>query len=542
VSVASAQPRADRILLGPVVLDFAGEGSRAEALAVAGGCVLAAGTRKAVLAHAGPRTEVLDLQPGAVAVPGLIDAHAHLLGLGLRLTRLDLAGTRSEGEVLKRVREQASCLPPGAWLMGRGWDQNDWPRPGFPRHDGLSSAAPDRPAFLMRIDGHAAWVNARALEMAGIGPDTPDPEGGRILRDPETGAATGVLIDEALDLVRRLIPVPSVREREALLLEAQQACHRVGLTGVHDAGVDEETLQAYRNLVARDRLRLRVYAMLERGAPGLEARLAAGPSTGPWFTVRSVKVYMDGALGSRGAALLRPYADEPGNLGLVLEDLPGLLGVTVHAFQAGFQVCVHAIGDRANRLALDLFEDALKRSGVPAGDVRPRIEHAQVLDPRDIPRFGRLGVIAAMQPTHCTSDMDWVDERLGPERLAGAYAWRSLLEAGAFLAFGSDFPVERPHPLEGVYAAVTRQHADGRPEGGFRPSQRLTAGETLEAFTRGSAQASFEEARLGHLGPGAAADLVVLDRDPTGLDGPSELLCTRVLLTMVGGEIVYRSR
>jgi predicted amidohydrolase YtcJ len=525
-----------------VILDFGGEISRGQALATAGGQVLAAGEREAVLAHAGPDTEILEMPAGAVAVPGLIDSHAHLLGLGLQADRLDLTGTRSETEVLERVREHASSLPPDAWLVGRGWDQNDWPRTAFPRHDALSQAVPDRPAFLVRVDGHAAWVNARAMEAAGIDRHTSDPEGGRILRDPKTGLATGVLIDEAMALVRHLIPEPSVAEREALLLRAQEVCHRVGLTGVHDAGVDAATLQAYRNLVARDALRLRVYAMLERGAPDLEAHLQAGPIVGPWLTVRSIKVYMDGALGSRGAALLRPYQDDPGNMGLILEeDPPGLLRLTMDAFAAGFQVCVHAIGDRANRLVLDLFEDALKRTGLPGAQVRPRVEHAQVLDPADIPRFARLGAVAAMQPTHCTSDMDWADERLGPERLEGAYAWGSLLESGATLAFGSDFPVERPHPLEGVFAAVTRQHADGRPEGGFQPGQRLSAAQALAAFTRGSARAAFEEARLGHLNPGAAADLVVLDRDPTGLGSPSRILGTKVLLTMVEGEIVHGS-
>jgi predicted amidohydrolase YtcJ len=530
---------ADLVVLGPVILAFDGEVERAAALAVSDGRVLATGTREEILALAGAGTRTLALPEGAVAVPGLIDAHAHLLGLGLQLSQLDLAGAGSEGEVVDRARAHAAGLPQGAWVEGRGWDQNDWAIPSFPGHETLTDALPDHPAFLVRIDGHAAWVNARALEAAGISAATPDPAGGRILRDPETMAPTGILVDSAVELVRDLIPAPTVEEREALLLKAQAACHRVGLTGMHEAGVGADTLQAFRNLEDTGRLRLRVHAMLGYGEVNLAPFLAAGPIEGPWLAVRSVKAYMDGALGSRGAALLEAYSDEGGNQGLITADMPDLLRTTMHAFEAGFQVCIHAIGDRANRLALDLFADALARTGAEAEAVRPRIEHAQVLSTADIGRFADLGVVASMQPTHCTSDMDWADERLGPERLDGAYAWRSVLESGALLAFGSDFPVERPHPLEGVYAAVTRQHRDGTPEGGFRPRQRLTVAEALAAFTTGAARAAFEEERLGRLRPGYAADLVVLGADPTAAGSPADLLETAVLLTMVGGEVVY---
>jgi len=471
-----------------------------------------------------------------------VDAHAHLLGLGRLLTELDLRGTRSEPEALDRVQEAAAAAPPGAWLLGRGWDQNQWPAARFPDRHGLDARAPDRPVFLVRVDGHAAWVNGRALAAAGIGPATPDPPGGRILRDAATGEPAGVLVDAAMELVRRQIPEPSVEERMELLRRAQARCHEVGLTGVHDMGVDEATLEALRRLEARGELRLRVHALLEMGRVDLGPYLSGPPPRGGgWLAVRGIKAYLDGALGSRGAALLAPYSDDPGNHGLILTEPRELLDLALRAFPRGWQLAAHAIGDRANRLALDVYEEALRRTGVPAESVRPRIEHAQVLSAEDIPRFARLGVIASMQPVHCTSDMDWADERLGPERLPGAYAWRSLLRSGARLAFGSDFPVERPDPLEGILAAVTRQHPDGTPAGGFLPAERLAAEQALRAFTEGAAWASFDEDRLGRIAAGRAADVTVLDRDPTRLAEGTELAGSRVLLTLAGGEIVFQA-
>lgn len=539
----SSMTEAETIYRGAAVLSFETDPPRrAEAIALADGEILAVGSEEEILARRGSSTRMIDLPEGSAVLPGLIDAHAHLLGLGLQLSQLDLVDTAGEDEIVARVAAWAEAHPDAPWIVGRGWDQNDWERPALPSHEALSRAVPHRPVFLVRIDGHAAWVNAEAMRRAGIETSTPDPEGGRIHRDPETGRATGILVDAATGMVRRLIEEPGLEERKRLLLAAQEACHRVGLTGVHDAGVGEETLAAYRSLAAEDRLRLRSYVMLGAGETvDLDDWFERGPIEEAWLSVRSVKVYLDGALGSRGAALLRPYRDEPSNMGLFLMEPAELLDLSLRAFRAGWQVNAHAIGDRANRLALDTFQDALRRSGVPSEQVRPRIEHAQILDSVDIPRFGELGVTASMQPTHCTSDMDWADERLGAQRLEGAYAWKSLLDHGAPLAFGSDFPVERPHPLEGVYAAVTRRHRrpPHGPPGGFHPREALTTTEALRAFTIGAARAAFAEERLGRIAPGMEADLVVLDRDPTRIAAPEELLEARVLRTVVAGETVF---
>ncbi|MCS7313082.1 MAG: amidohydrolase [Acidobacteria bacterium] len=507
------------------------------AVAIRQGRIAALGSDEELRAWRGPRTRVIDLR-GATALPGLTDAHVHLASLGRLRRQLVLTGTRSKEEVLQRLRTYARRHPNLSWIVGRGWDQNDWPDPHMPDRADLDRVVPDRPVYLIRIDGHAAWVNTKALEQADIGPASPDPPGGRILRRPD-GSPTGVLLDRAAELVQRVMPEPTVEDLMADLEAGARACTEVGLTGVHDAGISPATWAAYVRLVERDRLPIRVYAMAMYRSGLDEQLLTEGPLIGLGdgrLTLRAIKVLSDGALGSRGAALLEPYADEPDSTGLLLVEPDELVRLARRALDAGVQLAVHAIGDRANRMVLDAFEVAFRER--PCGDCRFRIEHAQVVHPQDIPRLARLGVVPSMQPTHATSDMPWAPDRLGPDRLQGAYAWRSILQTGLKIAGGSDAPVEEISPLLGLYAAVTRQDLQGRPAGGWRPEERVTPQEALQMFTQWAAYAAFEEFQRGTLRPGTWADLTVLDGDPFQVE-PRQIPHLRVRLTMVGGRIVY---
>jgi len=508
----------------------------ADAVAIRDGRVVAVGSFEVLAARLrGRETRVEDFRPG-VAVPGLVDAHAHLLGQGL--LGLDLLGTRSAGEVAARVAAAVEKARPGEWIIGRRWDQNDWPEKAFPDRAELDRVAPDHPVCLTRIDGHAAWVNSRALARSGIDADTADPPGGRIHRDPRTGEPTGILVDNAMALVKR--PVPDRAAKRRAILRAAAECHRLGLTGIHDAGVDEEGLSIYRELYDADALHLRVYAMIAGPGRLLERYLARGPEVDAHdgrLTVRAVKLYADGALGSRGAALLEPYTDAPGERGLLVTPPEQLRAISFRAADAGLQVCVHAIGDRANRIVLDTFAACRARTG--ATDARHRVEHAQVLHPDDIPRFGELGVIASMQPTHLTSDMPWARDRLGPERVKGAYAWRRLLESGARICAGSDFPIEHVNPLYGLHSAITRRRTDSPGEGVYGADQCMTPEEALRAFTTEAAWAAFQEEDRGVLSPGRRADITVLPFDPLRVD-PERLRTARIVATIVGGRVVYR--
>jgi predicted amidohydrolase YtcJ len=439
------------------------------------------------------------------------------------------------------VRAAAGKVPAAdadAWILGRGWDQNDWAVKEFPRKGTLDAAAPGRPVLLRRVDGHAAWLNGAALARVGITAQTPDPDGGRILRDA-SGEPTGILVDNAVDLATKVVPEPSQTERVRRLKVAMDHCLALGLTGVHDAGATQEQIADYHLLLSARELKLRLYVMLADDPATLEVWLPRGTQTSDGLlTVGAVKLYADGALGSRGALLLQDYSDDPGNRGLAVSTPEHLIDVARRAGHAGFQVCTHAIGDAANRRVLDVYEQVLGE--LKPGDRRWRIEHAQVLAPADIPRFARLGVIAAMQPVHCTSDMDWVPARLGEERSAGAYAWRSLLDSGAHLCFGTDFPVESADPLPGLYAARTRMHTDGTPAGGWHPEQCLTGREALALYTTGSAYAAFMEKRLGRIAPDCLADLTVLSGDPVAAP-PAELRKMKALMTIVGGRVEYEA-
>ena len=484
-----------------------------------------------------PQARVIDAE-GRSVLPGLIDSHGHLYGLALSLATADLTGTRNKDEVIDRLEKFASKLAPGEWLLGRGWDQNDWPDTAFPEHSDLDAAFPERPVWLERIDGHAAWANSAAMAAADhdLGGDW-QPDGGRIVRDAD-GNATGIFVDGATAVIDEVAPpLPEARIEDALD-EALQRLASLGITGVHDPGISRDILERYRVRLSQGRLPVRVYAMADGVGPTLDWLCENGPFRDPSgrLEMRAVKLYADGALGSRGAALLADYSDDPGNSGLLFADQQTMENAIDRAVGCGLQVGVHAIGDRANRQVLDAYARVLPRW--PDNPGRNRIEHAQILATDDIPRFSRLGIVAAMQPTHATSDMYWAGERLGPDRLAGAYAWRSLLDSGAHLAFGSDFPVEEANPMLGVYAAVTRRDLEGWPEGGWLPEQRVTREEAFRAFTLDAAWAAFMESDTGSLEVGKRADFIILDRDAMTVP-EEEIPAVQVLQTFVDGQRVY---
>jgi hypothetical protein len=472
-------------------------------------------------------------------IPGMVDAHAHLLGLGQALRTVNLVGTRSYDEVIARVVERAKTARPGEWIRGRGWDQNDWADTRFPTHQALSRAIPNNPVYLTRVDGHAALVNAKALELAQVTAATPDPTGGRFIRD-SAGNPTGVLVDGAQGIVGRVIPAASRAELREQTLAAITEANRWGLTGIHDAGVDADGIAVYEDLAREGKYDLRNYVMIRSNDSTLDAFMKRGRQIGLYdgrLWIRSIKLVADGALGSRGAALLEPYSDDPGNTGLITTAPERIKSVAVRALRAGFQVNVHAIGDRANRIVLDQFEAAFKE--VPLPDHRFRIEHAQILRYQDIPRFAELDVIPSMQGSHQTSDMYWVPNRLGWARSQGAYPWRSLLNTGVVIPNGSDFPVEAVNPLISFHSFFTRQDADNFPPGGWFPEQRTTRQEALWSITLWPAYAAFMENESGTLTAGKYADFVVLDRDIMTV-APEEVLETNVMITVLGGRVVFR--
>jgi predicted amidohydrolase YtcJ len=525
---------------GARIYAFDAAGSRWDDGAIAfsdTGEIIAVGKRAELQKQYGDARRV-DLS-GKTVLPGLIDAHGHLFGLARSFTRADLTGTRSRAEVIERLKNYARRVPAGNWLLGRGWDQNDWPEQAFPDRADLDAEFPDRPVWLVRIDGHAAWANSQALAQADVDLSGDwQPVGGRIQRDAE-GRATGILIDGALDLVEPHIPAPGPELMDAALDLATATLAKLGLTGVHDPGVGLDVIDLYRSKISQGKFPLRVYAMADGVGATLDWLCAEGPLDDPSgrLLVRSVKLYADGALGSRGAALLSDYSDEPGNRGLLFSSAENLEADLRRVAACGLQACVHAIGDRANHVVLDAF--ASMAGDFPDNPGRHRIEHAQILHPDDIPRFAALGVIASMQPTHATSDMYWAGERLGPDRLAGAYAWASLLHSGAALAFGSDFPVEEVNPMLGIYAAVTRQDLEQQPPGGWLPEQVLDRETAVRGFTIEAARAAFMEDRIGSLEVGKRADFIVLDRDlmtvPAG-----EIPEVVVEQTWLDGQAVYQ--
>ncbi len=510
---------------------------RAQAVAVRRDRIVLVGSDAAALALRGPSTEVIDAG-GRAVIPGLHDAHGHMLGLGESLQEIDLRDTTSVEAIVDKVRARAATVPAGRWIVGRGWDQNDWPDTAWPTAAQLDAAAPDHPVYLSRVDGHAAWVNARALRAASLTSVVADPDGGRIIRTPD-GAPSGVLVDRAMGLVARHIPPADRAARRERLRLADDLAARLGLTMVHDAGVAPDDVAMYREVADAGQLKTRLYVMRAPPAPGTTLPPPLVGHAGHLLTVRAVKLVADGALGSRGAALHEPYSDEPETRGLLVTS-PAVLHAQARAsVEAGYQPCIHAIGDRANAEVLDLFE-RLQREVPGSRALRMRNEHAQILRASDITRFAGLDVIASVQATHATSDMPWVAQRVGDERARqGAYVWQALRRSGARLANGSDFPVEEPNPMYGFYAAVTRQDRDGRPPGGWMPDQRLTRDQALHSFTAGAAYAAHLEKELGMLRVGALADLLVLSDDIMEVP-PLRILAARPLLTIRGGHVTFR--
>ncbi|MHB1297844.1 MAG: amidohydrolase, partial [Gemmatimonadaceae bacterium] len=531
---------ADLVVLNGRIYTADGARPVVDAMAVRDGRIVFVGDEGGARALVGPRTETLDLD-GRTMIPGMTDAHAHVAGLGEALRDVDLTGTSSYDQVIARVVERARTTPKGEWIVGRGWDQNDWGDTRFPTHEALTRALPDHPVYLTRVDGHAAVVNAMAMQKAGLTKATKDPNGGSIERDA-AGNPAGVLVDNAQGLVGRAIPNATRAQVKDAIKAAIAEMHRWGMTGVHDAGASPTEVEIYEELGREKALNIRLNAMISDNASAIDALLKRGPQAGLYdgmLWLRSIKLYQDGALGSRGAALLEPYSDDAKTTGLLVSAPAHIQDVATRALRAGIQVNTHAIGDRGNRLVLDSYEAALK--AVPTADHRFRVEHAQILHSDDIPRFAELGVIPSMQASHQTSDMYWAGTRLGETRLRGAYAWRSLLESGVVVPNGSDFPVEHVNPLISFKASVSRQDARGWPVGGWFPEQRMTRDEALKSMTLWPAYAAFQEDELGSLTKGKRADFVVLDQDIMRV--PDAMLpATKVISTWVGGRKVYQAR
>ncbi|MBM4192818.1 MAG: amidohydrolase family protein [Gemmatimonadetes bacterium] len=539
---APVQPPADLIVTNARIYTVDDSRPLAAAMAIRGGRIAFVGDARGAMTMRGAQTRVVDLG-GRTVIPGMMDAHGHVAGLGDALAIVDLVGSTSVDDVVARVAARAKGQGAGQWIQGRGWDQNRWGDTRFPTHDKLSAALPDHPVVLTRVDGHAVYANRKAMDLAGITAATKDPDGGQIIRDA-SGAPTGVFIDNAMGLVRRAVPAQTRDEVRRNVQAAIADAHRWGLTGVHDAGASETVLDVYDELGRTGQMNFRMYAMISGGrteSAAVDRLIARGPVIGAHngtLWVRSIKLYSDGALGSRGAALLDPYSDDVKNSGLLVSDPAFIKAISVKALKAGFQVNTHAIGDRGNRVTLDAFEAALKE--VPVADHRFRVEHAQIINYADIPRFAQLGVIPSMQASHQTSDMYWAGARLGQHRLPGAYAWRSLLNSGVVIPNGSDFPVEYVNPLISFHAAISRQDANDFPAGGWFPEQIMTREEALKSMTIWPAYAGFQERELGSLTPGKHADFVVLDQDIMQVPA-SLVLKTRVISTWVAGRAVYEA-
>jgi predicted amidohydrolase YtcJ len=509
-----------------------------DAIAIQNGKVLEIGTELDLLA-AYPKATLIDAQ-GKTMIPGLIDAHAHVMGLGESILNVNVMGIRTLDETLQKVRDYANEYTDLAWIQGRGWNQVLWPQNAFPTAQDLDSVVSDRPVWLARVDGHAGWANSAAMQLAGITRDTPDPDGGAIIKDAN-GEPTGVLIDKAMDLVEAQIPSPTIDEYRLALEASLEEMRSVGLTGVHDAGTGITAFQLMKELADKGKLTTRIYGMISGAGDVFDELSKNGPIEGyanDRLYLRSVKLYSDGALGSRGAAMIEPYSDDPGNFGLLFNTEQEFTSMIDKVVAKGFQAGIHAIGDNGNRVILNSFENV--RNAYGDKGLRHRIEHSQIVNMDDIPRFKELDIIASMQPVHATSDMNMAEDRVGPVRILGGYAWRTFLDQGTVIAAGSDFPVELSNPFHGLYSAVTRQNHDGMPVGGWYPNQKISREEALHGFTLGAAYAGHMEKVVGSLEPGKWADFLFIDRDYFTIPD-SEIWQIQVLETWVAGEPVFKA-
>jgi predicted amidohydrolase YtcJ len=549
------QEPADTIILGGTIYTVNDAQPTAEAVAIRGDKIIMVGTEEAVRKYQDDKTKVINLD-GKIMTPGFIEGHGHFMGVGYNELNLDLMYVKSYDELIEKVREAAEKAEPGQWILGRGWHQDKWDvKPdvmvkGFQTHQALSAVSPDNPVFLRHASGHAALANAKAMEIAGVNQLSREAlqeashEGGEIIRDAQ-GNPTGIFNERAMGLIARHIPEQGVEQDRQALDLAIKACWRNGITSFHDAGTTRENIELYREFKAQGKLGVRLYVMLTGFDRDLvHESFKKGIEVDPdhLLTIRAVKLNCDGALGSRGAWLLEPYTDRPDFYGMATLPMDTVMSTSRQGLAAGFQVCSHAIGDRANQEILNRYEIAFKENPSKAGDHRFRIEHAQHLHPNDIPRFAQLGVIPAMQAIHMASDRPWAIERLGEKRIKeGAYMWQSLLKSGAKIVNGTDAPVEPVNPLSSFYASVTRKTLAGTPEMGYEPAEKMTRAQALKSYTLDAAYGAFEENIKGSIEPGKLADLVVFDQDIMQVS-EQEILKTKAVMTLVGGKIVYQQK
>src|SRR5947208_2694934 len=534
---------ADRIFINGNIYTVNEKQRHAEAIAVYRDRIIFVGTNADDEKLQGDKTRIVDLA-GKTVTPGLTDAHCHIFGIGEREMTLNLEGTNTREDFLEKVKERVAQTEPDKWITGRGWIETFWKPPQFPTRADLDKIAPDNPVFLTRADGHAAVANLAALKIAAVTHETANPFGGEILKDPRTGESTGMLLDNAMDLVAKNIPPPSEAEREQALLLGIKREIELGWCQIQNAGSELSDQEIIRRAYAAGKVKLRMINAAYGPGEAANALLKNGATSNAFdhrFTQRTIKVIFDGALGSRGAALLAPYSDKADTSGFLTQKPEELRPMFEEALRRGIQVETHAIGDRANRAILDLYEHAFK--AVPPSkrkiqEPRWRVEHAQILTEQDIPRFAKLGVIASMQPSHAISDLFFAPARLGMERLAGAYAWNSLLKSGAIICGGSDAPVERGEPMIEFYAAVTRKSVKGESREGWHLEQAVSRAQALKMFTINAAYAAFEENDKGSIEPGKLADFTVFSADIMKIPAP-EILKTRCEMTIIGGEIVY---
>lgn len=531
-----------------------------EAIAIKNGKIVDCGTNDEILKKY-KCNNIIDLE-GKFVYPGFIDSHGHLLGYGISLSVLDFSDTKSPDDIAKMVSEKAKSIKPGEWIIGRGWDQNKWIKKEFPTHHILDKAAPNNPVFLIRTDGHAVWVNINAMIEAGITPETEEPAGGKILKMKD-GEPSGVFIDAAMNLIERVRKDMTKEQKENAILIASNMLATMGITEIHDMGIDDDLIQIYKKLIDENKLPIRIYAFIDGLGKTWDMYKNQGRQvySNDFLTIAGIKLYIDGALGSRGAALIQPYNDDKENRGLTLLSESDIQKITEDALKNKFQVAIHAIGDRGNNIVLNAYEKAL--SNVNIKDHRLRIEHAQILDPNDVNRFSALSVIPSMQPIHATSDMYWAESRLGSKRLKYAYMWKSLINTGAIIPSGSDFPVENPDIISNFYAATTRKDKQGKPNSwssdkhlfvydpndidttnysnGWYAKEKMSREEALKSFTIWGAYAAFQEKVKGTIEKGKYADLVVLSDNI--LEVPeNQILNIKILKTIVNGKITFEKR